>query len=136
MASVYAATHTSGRRAAFEILHAAHKDDDELRTRFLEEHRLSQLIEHPDRVAVYGIRATDDGLPALFMELLEGETRSDEAGYAPRIFAASTLNALPRPLWSALTSSPRHAEGSARTKLVLSVRLSKRAIGRWNTRSR
>jgi serine/threonine protein kinase len=74
MASVYAATHRSGRRAAFKILHRRHVDNDELRARFVDEIRVAALIDHPDRVRIHGASTTDDGVPVLVMELLEGET--------------------------------------------------------------
>jgi eukaryotic-like serine/threonine-protein kinase len=74
MAGVYAASHRSGRRAAFKILHQEHLHDAEIIARFNEEKELATLIKHPARVEVLGLTRTDDGAPLLVMELLEGET--------------------------------------------------------------
>jgi serine/threonine-protein kinase len=97
-AAVYAATHTSGRRAAFKILHRAHANNEELRSRFLEELELSSLLDHPDRVVVHGVASTDDGALALMMELLEGETLAArwrrEGRIAPRAALAIAMSLL------------------------------------------
>ena len=74
MASVYAATHSDGRRAAFTILHAEHAADADLRDRFLRERWVAQKIIHPGAVRMLGSGITDDGSLMLIMELLEGET--------------------------------------------------------------
>jgi serine/threonine protein kinase len=74
MAAVYAATHASGRRAAFKILHRRHESEPETRARFLAEADHARRVRHPDALQVLGLAMTDDGLPVLVMELLEGET--------------------------------------------------------------
>jgi eukaryotic-like serine/threonine-protein kinase len=74
MAAVYAATHDSGRRAAFKILHSDLMNDAEMLVRFAEEREVASMLTHPARVEVYGIGRTDDGAPLLMMELLDGET--------------------------------------------------------------
>lgn len=73
-ASVYSAAHVSGRRAALKIMHHRLRDHYELRVRFLKEADLARTIDHPARVVVHGIGATDEGTPFLMMELLEGCT--------------------------------------------------------------
>jgi serine/threonine-protein kinase len=97
-AAVYAATHTSGRRAAFKILHRVHANNEELRARFLEELELSSMLDHPDRVAVHGVASTDDGALALVMELLDGETLAArwrrEGRLAPRASLAIAISLL------------------------------------------
>ena len=86
MAAVYAATHTSGRRAALKVLHRSLVDDPEMRARLLQEHEISQRIAHPARVQIWGVGATDDGAPMLMMDLLEGATleqATQRSGRAP-----------------------------------------------------
>jgi serine/threonine protein kinase len=73
-AEVYAATHKSGRRAAFKVLHAELALDPDVRARFIREVELARRIAHPACVVVEGASKTDDGIPLLVMELLEGET--------------------------------------------------------------
>jgi len=91
MAAVYAATHRSGRRAAFKILHRHLAENEEMRARFLDELRVSALIEHPDRVVIHGCSATDDGVPVLVMELLDGETLATRWKRARRMSPRSAV---------------------------------------------
>lgn len=74
MAAVYSATHATGRRAAFKVMHPEISENQDARERFLREREHAVAIQHPDRVAVHGASLTDDGAPCLVMELLEGET--------------------------------------------------------------
>ena len=74
MAAVYSATHTSGRRAAFKVLHRHLVDNADIVERFKDERALAAMITHPARVEIHGISTTDDGVPLLVMELLDGET--------------------------------------------------------------
>jgi len=108
MAAVYAATHASGRRAAFKILHREHANNEELRTRFLDEQRVAALIDHPDRVAVHGVAATDDGAPVLVMELLEGETLDARWRRVGRVSARAAFS-IASPLLDQLAAC--HARG-------------------------
>jgi serine/threonine-protein kinase len=73
-AAVYSATHTSGRRAAFKVLHRELALDYDVRERFLREQAFAGRLEHPACVRVEGASRTDDGALMLMMELLEGET--------------------------------------------------------------
>lgn len=72
--AVYAATHTSGRRAAFKVLHRELALDYDMRERFLREDAFARRLDHPACVHVEGASRTDDGALMLMMELLEGET--------------------------------------------------------------
>jgi hypothetical protein len=72
MASVYAATHVNGRRAALKILHRSIAGDPAMRDRFIREGYLGNKIDHPGRVECLDNDETDDGEPYLVMELLEG----------------------------------------------------------------
>jgi eukaryotic-like serine/threonine-protein kinase len=74
MAAVYAATHTSGRRAAFKVLHKHLVDNADIVVRFRDERELAAMFKHPALVEVHGMSTTDDGVPLLVMELLDGET--------------------------------------------------------------
>lgn len=77
-ASVYAARHRNGARAAIKILHRELADDENLRRRFLREALIANSIDHP---AV--VRVLDDdewaGEPFLVMELVDGRTLADIA---------------------------------------------------------
>jgi eukaryotic-like serine/threonine-protein kinase len=74
MASVYAATHRNGSRAALKILHAEFARDVSIRDRFLREGYVANKIDHPGRVAILDDDITEQDEPFLIMELLEGET--------------------------------------------------------------
>ncbi|WP_438027327.1 protein kinase domain-containing protein [Sorangium sp. So ce233] len=74
MASVYAATHRNGSRAALKILHAEFARDVGIRERFLREGYVANKIDHPGRVAILDDDITEQDEPFLVMELLDGET--------------------------------------------------------------
>jgi serine/threonine protein kinase len=74
MASVWAATHRNGFRAALKVMHPALAASAELRKRFLREGYVANRIEHPGVVEVLDDDVTGDGVVFLVMELLEGET--------------------------------------------------------------
>ena len=74
MASVYAASHRNGQRAALKVLHADFARDKVICERFLREGYVSNKIGHPATVAVLDDDRTEDDSPFLVMELLEGHT--------------------------------------------------------------
>src|SRR5262245_19957290 len=74
MASVYAATHRNGSRAALKILHTEFARDPGIRERFLREGYVANKVDHPGRVAILDDDVTEQDEPFLVMELLEGET--------------------------------------------------------------
>jgi predicted Ser/Thr protein kinase len=74
MASVYAATHRNGSRAALKILHAEFGRDPGIRDRFLREGYVANKVDHQGRVAILDDDVTENEEPYLVMELLEGET--------------------------------------------------------------
>lgn len=74
MGAVYSATHASGRRGAFKVMHARHARDEQLVTRFVREQSISSKVRHPACIDIHGAGNTDDGVPLLVMELLDGET--------------------------------------------------------------
>jgi serine/threonine protein kinase len=77
MASVYAATHRNGKRAAVKVLHTAAADDAVMRARFLREGYVANRVEHGGAVSVLADAVDEDGTVFLVMELLQGETVED-----------------------------------------------------------
>ncbi len=71
-ATVYAATHRNGKRAAIKVLHSHCARDEALVSRFLREGYLANKIEHPGVVSVLDDSVADDGSVYLVMELLDG----------------------------------------------------------------
>lgn len=75
MAVVYRARHTLvDRPVAVKILHARLGRDEQLRERFRREARSAAAIAHENVVTIYDSGETDDGLPYIVMELLDGES--------------------------------------------------------------
>ncbi len=77
MATVYAASHRNGQRAALKVLHLDFAREKTICERFLREGYVSNKIGHPACVAVLDDDRTDDDAPFLVMELLEGDTVRD-----------------------------------------------------------
>src|SRR5262245_40000679 len=67
MASVYAATHRNGSRAALKILHR-HLNHGETKKRFLREGYVANRVGHPGAVAVIDDDVAEDGSVFLVME--------------------------------------------------------------------
>jgi hypothetical protein len=74
MASVFAATHRNGSRAALKIMHTEFARDASIRERFLREGYVANRVDCPGRVAILDDDITEQEEPFLVMELLEGET--------------------------------------------------------------
>jgi eukaryotic-like serine/threonine-protein kinase len=74
MATVYAATHRNGHRAALKMLHTQLSRDASMKARFLREGYVANAIAHPGVVAVLDDGIAEDGSAFLVLELLEGET--------------------------------------------------------------
>jgi len=73
-ASVYAATHRNGKRAAIKLLHPELSAQTEFVTRFLREGYVANKISHSGVVQIQDDDKTEDGIVFLIMELLEGYT--------------------------------------------------------------
>jgi serine/threonine-protein kinase len=73
-ASVFAATHETGRRAAIKILHPELASNPAMMTRFWREASVVNKVKHPGIVEVVAKGLSADGCSFLLMELLEGET--------------------------------------------------------------
>ena len=65
-----------GRQVAIKMLPAAFATDPERLTRFEREAKLLASLNHPNIAAIYEI-VESDGVPALILELIEGETLED-----------------------------------------------------------
>jgi serine/threonine protein kinase len=74
MASVYAATHRNGTRAAIKLLHGELAANHEVRARFLREGYVANSVGHDGAVRVLDDDVDEDGTPFLVTELLDGET--------------------------------------------------------------
>src|SRR5215813_14663321 len=61
------------RKAAIKILPAEVAADPERRQRFLNEARAASALNHPHVCVVYDVGETEDGLPFMAMEFVEGQ---------------------------------------------------------------
>jgi serine/threonine-protein kinase len=74
MGTVYAATHkNNGSRAAIKVLHPEYARDQDTRSRFLQEGYAANQVSHSGVVRILDDDTSEEGLPYLVMELLEGE---------------------------------------------------------------
>jgi eukaryotic-like serine/threonine-protein kinase len=78
MGAVYSATHRNGMRVAIKVLHPELARVDDLRSRFLREGYIANMVHHPGLVRVLDDDIDDDGSTFLVMELLDGLTLSAE----------------------------------------------------------
>lgn len=74
MSVVYAGTHRNGSRVAIKILRRDAAMDAELRARFSKESTIGNRVAHPGAVVGLDDGTTDDGLPYLVLERVEGES--------------------------------------------------------------
>ncbi|MEP7048926.1 MAG: protein kinase, partial [Pseudomonadota bacterium] len=79
MAAVYSATHRNTKRVAIKILHPEMAVDENARQRFLREGYAANQVGHRGAVAADDDGLTEEGVPFLVMELLEGETLEERA---------------------------------------------------------
>jgi HEAT repeat protein/tRNA A-37 threonylcarbamoyl transferase component Bud32 len=78
MGFVYAATHeVLNRRSAIKMLRPELSSNEQIVTRFLNEAKAVNLIDHPNIVNVYDYGDGGDGSVYFVMEFLEGETLDD-----------------------------------------------------------
>src|SRR4051794_13823114 len=79
MATVYKSRHKLvDRPCAIKVLSMQFAQDPTLRERFRREARHAQRIAHPNIIEIFDQGDTDDGVPFLVMELLEGKSLADE----------------------------------------------------------
>ena len=77
MAQVFAAKHRNGRSVAVKMMRPELAVEPVLVQRFLREAYAANRVAHPGAVAVHDDDKTDDGVPFLVMDLLEGMTLRD-----------------------------------------------------------
>ena len=65
------------RKAAIKFLPAELADDPERRQRFLTEAKAASALNHPHVCVVYDVGETEDGLPFIAMEFVEGQSLDD-----------------------------------------------------------
>lgn len=83
MGVVYRARDTKlGREVAIKILPSAFTRDTERRARFEREARVLAALNHPHIGAIYGLEHAD-GVQALVLELVDGETLADRIARGP-----------------------------------------------------
>jgi len=74
---VYLAAHTRlPGRFAIKLLHRSLARDNDAMTRFRQEAEITSSLRHPHIVQVFDFNVTDNGVPFLVMELLEGKLLS------------------------------------------------------------
>src|SRR5215831_8667607 len=75
MGEVFLADDTRlGRKAAIKFLPAQLAGDPQRRQRFLTEARAASALNHPHVCVVYDVGETDEGLPFIAMEYVEGQS--------------------------------------------------------------
>ena len=84
MGGVYLAAHEATReRVALKVVDRHLANHPEVADRLHAEHRLASSASHPGLVRIREARTTDDGLPYLVMEYLDGETLGAIADRGP-----------------------------------------------------
>jgi len=86
MATVYRAHHKLvDRPCAIKVLNAQFAQDPTTRERFRRESRHAQRLAHPNIIEIFDQGETEDGVPFLVMELLQGQSLADvlEQGRLP-----------------------------------------------------
>jgi len=109
MGTVYRAWQTGmERQVAVKILRADLVRDPSIVKRFDREARAVARLTHPNIVTVFLVGETEDGLPFLVMEFVEGEPLADMLRREPRLEPMRVLR-IARQVTSGLTEA--HAEG-------------------------
>jgi eukaryotic-like serine/threonine-protein kinase len=87
---VYLAAHTRlPGRFAVKLLHRSLVRDSDALSRFRQEAEITSSLRHPHIVQVFDFNVTDNGVPFLVMELLEGKLLSE------RVLAVGALDPIP-----------------------------------------
>ena len=102
MGAVFEAVHQQiGRRAAIKILHGQYAEDPEVATRFLNEARAVNLVQHPGLVSIFEYGQLPDRTAYIIMEYLPagslaGRLKATEGGLGPAAlrFARQMASAL------------------------------------------
>ena len=100
-----------GREVALKILPGPWMSDPERRARFEREARLLASLNHPNIGAIYGVHESDQGVRALVLELVEGETVAERIARhaapdrSPRGLPIDDVVAIARQLTDALEAA-------------------------------
>jgi len=99
MGAVYEAEHTGlGAAVAIKLLNEGFTTDQKAVSRFRREGRAAAAIRHENIVAVYDTGTSEQGVPFLVMELLDGESLSSflrrERAVSPKVAAAIAVQIL------------------------------------------
>ena len=85
MGTVYEATHVRiDHRAVVKVLYAEFAQDAEFASRFLNEAKAVNIIQHPGLVSIFDFGQREDGSLFIVMEYLRGRTLSELVRAAPR----------------------------------------------------
>jgi serine/threonine-protein kinase len=106
---VYLAAHTRlPGRYAVKLLHRSLVRDTDALSRFQQEAEITASLRHPHIVQVFDFNVTDDGVPYLVMELLEGKLLSQRIATAGAVDPAAAVEIVEQ-IASALHAA--HARG-------------------------
>ncbi len=109
MGDVYRAKHTLlNRLVAIKLISKELSQDPTYKKLFLREGKAASLIEHPNAVALYDLRESEDKMMYLVMEYIEGQTLKDELIKKEKISVLETCKLL-TPIISALAEA--HKKG-------------------------
>jgi serine/threonine protein kinase/Tol biopolymer transport system component len=109
MGEVYRAhDDTLGREVAIKVLPSAFTSDPERRARFEREARMLATLNHPNIGAIYGVQEAD-GVRALVLELVEGETLAERIASNPSGLPISEALGIARQIVDALEAA--HEKG-------------------------
>jgi len=93
MGAVYEAEHVKiGRDVALKVLGRSYAREDRIRDRFVTEAQATGRVEHENVVEIWDVGATEEGLPYMVMELLDGETLAARIDRERRLPLADALH--------------------------------------------
>ncbi|HEY8211402.1 MAG TPA: bifunctional serine/threonine-protein kinase/formylglycine-generating enzyme family protein [Myxococcaceae bacterium] len=106
---VWAAVDTqTGQRVALKLLKPEAVSRPDARGRLRREGRIAAAISHPNLVQVFGTTESEDGTPAIVMELLEGQSLADHLRQEGKLSLSQTAHVV-LPALNALKAL--HAKG-------------------------
>ena len=109
MATVYAATHRNGSRAAVKILHNTLATDADIARRFVREGLAANAVGHEGAVKVIDDDVAEDGSVFLVTELLEGETLEERRARLGGVLTVPEVLSAIDPVLDVLAAA--HAKG-------------------------
>jgi serine/threonine-protein kinase len=92
MGTVYLAEHPFMRRkAAVKVLRRSLTEDASVVSRFMNEARAANAVNHPNIIDIIDVGTLPDGIPYLMMEFLDGESLAARLGRLGRLTLAKAL---------------------------------------------